>query len=207
MTHEFIQLMQDRRSIRSFDPAVKISQEEMLQMIEEATTAPSSVNMQPWRFHVVQSEEVKAKLKPLVRFNVNQLETSSAMILIFGDMKCQEFGPEIYNKAVDQGKMSPEVRDYQLGAIMPMYDRLTPEQMNDVVKIDASLAAMQLMLVAKVHGYDTNAIGGFEADQLADAIGLDSERYVPVMILAIGKGMESGYDSVRLEAAQVTAFY
>ncbi len=34
--------------------------------------------------------------------------------------------------------------------------------MNDVVKIDASLAAMQFMLVARAHGYETNPIGGFE---------------------------------------------
>ena len=33
--------------------------------------------------------------------------------------------------------------------------------MNDIVKVDSSLAAMQLMLVAKQHGYDTNPIGGF----------------------------------------------
>lgn len=33
--------------------------EEMLTMIQEATTAPSSVNMQPWRFVVVESEAGK----------------------------------------------------------------------------------------------------------------------------------------------------
>ena len=29
---------------------------------------------------------------------------------------------------------------------------------------------MQLMLVARAHGYETNPIGGFEADQLAEAL-------------------------------------
>ena len=34
--------------------------------------------------------------------------------------------------------------------------------MNEIVHIDASLAAMQLMLVARSYGYDTNAIGGYK---------------------------------------------
>jgi nitroreductase len=62
------------------------------------------------------------------------------------------------------------------------------------------------MLVARAHGYDTNPIGGFEADQLADAFDLDKERYVPVMILSIGKAMEIGYESVRLAPEKITEF-
>lgn len=102
--------------------------------------------------------------------------------------------------------MPAEVRDQQLAAIIPHYENLTKEQMNDVVKIDASLAAMQFMLVARAHGYETNPIGGFEADQLAEAFGLDKERYVPVMILSVGKSKELGYESVRLDAEQITTF-
>jgi hypothetical protein len=39
------------------------------------------------------------------------------------------------------------VRDQQLAAIIPHYESLSREQMNDIVKIDASLAAMQLGLI------------------------------------------------------------
>ena len=49
----------------------------MNEMIAKATKAPSSVNMQPWRFVVVESDEAKAKLRPLIQFNTNQNDTSS----------------------------------------------------------------------------------------------------------------------------------
>lgn len=39
-----------RRSIRSYDPNVKISKEEMIEILAKASRAPSSMNMQPWRF-------------------------------------------------------------------------------------------------------------------------------------------------------------
>lgn len=206
VNNDFSAITFERKSVRVYDETYKISHEEMLEMIQEATLAPSSVNMQPWRFVVVESDEQKAKLKPLIRFNTRQNDTSSAMILIFGDMACYELGEEIYNQAVAEGKMSAEVRDQQLEAIIPYYQNFTREQMNDVVKIDASLAAMQLMLVARAHGYETNPIGGFEADQLAEIVDLDKERYVPVMILSIGKAKETGYPSVRLAAERITTF-
>ncbi|WP_407371881.1 nitroreductase family protein [Carnobacterium sp.] len=206
VNNNFSDIAYNRKSIRVYDESVKISNEEMLEMIQKSTIAPSSVNMQPWRFVVVESPEEKQKLKPLIRFNTRQNDTSSAMILIFGDMECYEYGEAIYNQAVSEGKMSPQVRDEQLAAIIPYYKNFTREEMNDVVKIDSSLAAMQFMLVARAYGYDTNPIGGFEADELAEAFGLKKERYVPVMILSIGKALEEGYNSIRLDPKEFTTF-
>lgn len=206
VNNDFSEITFGRKSVRVYDETYKISHEEMLEMIQEATTAPSSVNMQPWRFVVVESDEEKEKLKPLIRFNTRQNETSSAMVLIFGDLLCYELGEEIYNQAVEEGKMPAEVRDQQLEAIIPHYQSFSKEEMNDVVKIDSSLAAMQFMLIARAHGYETNPIGGFEADQLAEAFGLDENRYVPVMILSVGKAKEAGYQSVRLAAEKITEF-
>ncbi|MEG2936913.1 MAG: nitroreductase family protein [Vagococcus sp.] len=204
--NDFSDITFGRKSVRYYDETYKISHEEMLEMIQEATTAPSSVNLQPWRFIVVESEEEKSKLKPLIRFNQLQNDTSSAMVLFFGDMKCYELGEEIYDQAVAEGKMPKEVRDEQLAAIIPYYESFSESKMNDVIKIDTSLVAMQFMLVARAHGYETNPIGGFEEDQLAEEFGLDKERYVPVMIVSIGKGKEAGYESVRLSADKITEF-
>ena len=119
VNNDFSSVVFGRKSVRVYDETVKISHEEMLEMIQETTTAPSSVNMQPWRFVVAESEEAKAKLKPLIRFNTRQNDTSSAMVMIFGDMNCYEYGEEIYDQAVAEGKMPAEVRDQQLAAILP----------------------------------------------------------------------------------------
>jgi nitroreductase len=59
------------------------------------------------------------------------------------------------------------------------------------------------MLVARSHGYDTNPIGGFDRDKIAEAFGLDAERYVPVLIMSIGKAATEGHESVRLPAEEL----
>jgi len=170
----------------------------MKEMIDIATRAPSSVNLQPWRIVIVESDEGKEKLRPFMRFNKKQNDTSSAMLLIFGDMECYRLAEMIYDQAVKDGHMPQEVRDKQVSSIVPLYQSLTRERMNEIVKIDSSLMAMQLMLVARSYGYDTNPIGGFIEENLAETFELDSNRYVPVFIIAIGKALETGYSSLRL---------
>ena len=104
VSNDFSDIVYNRRSIRNFNPSVKIPREELLEILDKTVTAPSSVNMQPWRFVVVDSEEGKEKLTPFVSYNGVQNETSSAMVLIFADLKSQERAEDIYGKAVAQGK-------------------------------------------------------------------------------------------------------
>lgn len=203
INNDFTQVVAGRRSIRKYDPSVKISKEEMTQILEESTLAPSSVNMQPWRFLVIESPESKAKLAPLARFNQTQVETSAAVIAIFGDMNNFDYAEEIYGAAVERGLMPLEVKEKQLASFSKYFSVLPPEVIRETVLIDGGLVSMQLMLVARAHGYDTNPIGGFERDQIAEAFGLDKDRYVPVMLLSVGKAADEGYASVRLPVDRV----
>ena len=41
---------------------------------------------------------------------------------------------------------------------------------------------------------------------LAKAFGLDEDRHVPVLLIALGKSNEEGFESVRLNASDVTTF-
>lgn len=204
--NDFKDIVFNRHSVREFDKDYKIDREEMLQILEEATKAPSSVNLQPWRFVIVESDEGKDKLRPIIKFNTKQNDSSSAMILIFGDMKCYEKTDEIYSQAVEAGYMSEDDKNKSVERFNQVYESFSKEKMNDIVKIDSSLMAMQLMLVARAHGYDTNPIGGFEKDQLAEAFGLDPDRYVPVIIIAIGKAAYTAHKSPRLDVKDITDF-
>ncbi|ULO07019.1 nitroreductase family protein [Paenibacillus sp. 19GGS1-52] len=195
---DFTGIITGRRSIRKYDPTVKVSKEEMTQILTEATLAPSSVNMQPWRFLVIDSAEGKATLAPLARFNQTQVETSAAVIAVFGDLNNFDYAEEIYGAAVERGFMPADVKENQLARLAGHFSTLPAAANKDTVLIDSALASMQLMLAARAHGYDTNPIGGFEKDKIAEAFGMDKDRYIPVMLISLGKAAEEGHESVRL---------
>ncbi|MUG84846.1 hypothetical protein GNP92_00600 [Paenibacillus timonensis] len=100
--------------------------------------------------------------------------------------------------------MPKEIRDKQVTQILSMYPHIPRELKIEIAKIDASLFAMQLMLVARAHSFDTNPMAGFERDQVVSAFELDDQRYVPVMILSIGKAKDKGHESVRLPSEKIT---
>jgi nitroreductase len=203
---DFKDVVFGRRSVKTYDPTVKISREEMTEILEEATKAPSSINMQPWRFVVVDTPEGKEKMLGLAKFNSSQVTTSSAVIAVFGDMKCIEYAEEIYAQSVEHGYMPQEVKEKLVPSFTSMYENLPEQSMRDVVLIDASLVSMQLMLVARAHGYDTNPIGGFEKDLIAEAFDLDKDRFVPVMLISIGKAAVEGRPSYRLPVDTITTW-
>ena len=84
---------------------------------------------------------------------------------------------EIYNQAYASGKMPKEVRDQQLAAIIPHYESLSREQMNDI-KIDASLAAI-IYVSGPSHGYEKQPIGGFEVGKISRNIWFRSRALCP----------------------------
>jgi len=199
----FYEVLHGRRTIKKYDPEVKISREELSQILTEATLAPSSFNLQPWRFVIIESQEAKEKLLKLAPFNATQVTTSSAVIAVFGDLQFVDRADEIYGHAVELGFMPQEMKDKMVSAIVPLFDRFTVQDKRESVMVDGGLVAMQLMLSAYDHGYATNPMAGFDKENIAEAFGLDAKRYVPIMIISIGKAAADGRPPVRLPLSDI----
>ncbi|KJD42707.1 nitroreductase family protein [Paenibacillus terrae] len=202
-TNDFKEIALGRRSVKVYDPSVKISREEMTEILTEATRAPSSINLQPWRFLVIDSPEGKATLAPLASFNQRQVETSSAVIAVFGDLNNFDNFEQIFGEAVELGYMPKDIKEMQQEKVAAHFAALDPVINKETVLIDGGLVSMQLMLVARAHGYDTNPIGGYDKSRIAEAFGLEKDRYVPVMLISMGKGINEGHPSTRLLIDQI----
>jgi nitroreductase len=59
---DFLEIMQQRRSCRSYAPGKVVSREDLLKIVEAGRLTPSGCNSQPWKFIVVDSPEAKEKL-------------------------------------------------------------------------------------------------------------------------------------------------
>jgi len=59
---DFWQVLQERYSVRSFDPAVDVPPETVQRLLEAAIRAPSAGNRQPWHFYIVRDPVVREGL-------------------------------------------------------------------------------------------------------------------------------------------------
>lgn len=62
---EFDKIVQFRRSNRSFDPNIKVSDEIIQNALEHAILSPNSSNMQLWEFHWISSKDTIEEFIPL----------------------------------------------------------------------------------------------------------------------------------------------
>lgn len=205
-TNDFDNIVLERRSVKVYNPKVKISREELSEILAKASRAPSAINMQPWRFLVIDSAEGKEKLAPLASFNQTQALTSSAVIAVFYDAENIEFMDEIFSKSVELGYMPQDIKEMQMQQAKPYYASMSPSELRDMNLIDSGLISMQLMLVARAHGYDTNPMAGYDKDRIAEVFGLDKERFQPVMLISIGKAVKDGHPSYRLPVDTITTW-
>ena len=83
---EIHEVLANRRSPRSLDATVSLSNQDLLAILEAARWAPSASNGQPWRFFVGhRGDEVFAQiLDSLASFNQGWAHRSSELILVAG---------------------------------------------------------------------------------------------------------------------------
>ena len=201
---EFFDVIKGRKSVKYFDPNVKIKREEIIEMLNEANIAPSSCNLQPWRYIVVDTPEGKEKLGS-ANYNKIQNDTSAAMIIVLGDLNHYGKFDEIYGEAVEKGYMTEEVKDGFEKGMGPQLENLPTDKNREGVYFDCGLWTMQFANIAYAKGYDTNIIGGFVREKVAELFELEV-NLIPVMLIALGKKEKDARPTVRMKAENLVRF-
>jgi nitroreductase len=79
---EIIAAFNFRHATKVFDPTKKISDEDFTFILETGRLSPSSVGYEPWKFLVVQNEELREKLREVSWGAQGQLPTASHFVVI-----------------------------------------------------------------------------------------------------------------------------
>ncbi|MCZ0703699.1 nitroreductase [Natronobacillus azotifigens] len=79
---EIIEAYKSRHATKKFDATKKISEEDFDFILEVGRLSPSSIGLEPWKFVVVQNEQLREKLKTVTWGAQGQLPTASHFVLI-----------------------------------------------------------------------------------------------------------------------------
>lgn len=199
---DFFDVALSRRSVKVYDPQAEISTGELTELLGIAGRAPSAWNLQQWHFLVFHGKEVQKKLLPIA-YNQQQIVDASAVICILGDLEGHLNIDPVFDPQVEKNEITPELKEILAGQIKGAYKR--PEYPREGAILNSSLAAMQFMLAARAKGYDTCPIGGFNASSLVETFGV-SERYLPTMLITIGRRLEEGRPTDRIPVENLITF-
>jgi nitroreductase len=187
--------LEQRQAVKRYRPDREISDDELRELFQWALRAPSSYNLQHWRFVVVRDP---ARKKTLCEHSWNQRHVSecSAVIVVLGNLKEHRQAARIFADAPEQ------VQECIVPIISGFYQG-KPELQRDEAIRSGSLVSLALMLVAQDMGLATCPMIGFDPQAVSEFLGLD-ENHIPVMMITMGeKATDPPMRSTRLPMSEV----
>ncbi|WP_366299540.1 nitroreductase family protein [Pseudomonas atacamensis] len=176
-------IIKSRISANSYDTERSLSDQQVAELIELATHAPSAFNLQNWKFLAVRSAEAKARLLPLA-WGQQKIVDAAVTFIVCGTLNPHETLPSALKPTLDAGIIDQAIYDMWVGAAEGMYKE-NPQLQRDEAIRSGSLAAMTLMLAAKGQGLVSTPMIGFDQSAVAKEFGL-SDLEIPVMLVTVG---------------------
>lgn len=170
-----------RRAVKHFEPGHVLSEVEINRLYANAILAPTSFNIQHWRFVRVTDATVRQQLREAA-WDQAQVTEASELVVITGDIDSWQKQPDRY--WVNAG---PEKQAMFVDMLTGFYTGRVWIQRDEAIRSGA-FAAQNMMLTAKAMGYDSSPMIGFDQERVADIIRLP-ENHVIVMMLAVGKAV------------------
>ncbi len=175
-----------RRAIKHFDADHELTAGEEKELLETTIQAPTSFNIQHWRFVILRDPKLRAKIRKECGNDQAQMTDASLLILFTADTKAWQKSPERY--WVNAPK---EVAELLVGWMGPFHEGREWLQ-RDEAQRSIGMAMQTLMLAAKGMGYDSCPMIGFDIEQVAKLINLPDDHVMGPMV-AIGKGTKGAW--------------
>jgi nitroreductase len=179
-----LEAVRDRRATPSFDGS-PMPQADLQAILEAGLEAPSSYNLQPWRFVVVRSPEGKRRLRQGC-FNQAKVEEASVVIVACGDSDGWRTGD--LEEVLRMGRAAGMVESFaeQARVRIPEYLGNHPN-LQAWLNRQVTFALATMMWAAESIGYDTAPMEGYEEEKVRSLLKLPLS-YQVIALLAVGHG-------------------
>ena len=213
----FCDVVESRRSVRRFTDA-PIPDDVLADCLRLAMLAPNSSNLQPWEFYVIDDA---GKRKRAVKncMNQNAAKTSARLIAVvartdvwhdhakqilreYPDMPVPKKVKDYYNKvvALDFLRGPANVVSVAKWSAIQVVRRIkgpikspyyTFEDTKNWATNNTALAAGNLMLALRAHGFDSCPMGGFDEPAMKRLLKLSDNHHI-VMMIGAGERADNG---------------
>ncbi|WP_137167637.1 nitroreductase family protein [Salinimonas lutimaris] len=192
MTHPIIEDLHRRYTVKQYDSTKRISQADMDVILEALRLSASSINSQPWKFVVLESDEAKQRFADSFvnkhLFNQHHATEASHTILLAYD---PYFTQDKFRKRVDaevsSGHLPAEMYDNFMGAYAFAESNTDENGYNGHwTKAQVYLALGNLMHVLARLGIASTPMEGVDTETLNDVFAAELDGHVCEVAIAMG---------------------
>jgi nitroreductase len=180
-----IEAIESRRAVKHFDPKVKLTEQEVEQMMSKVILSPTCYNIQNWRFVRITSEDSRQAMLDAA-WGQKQIVEASELFVLCADVNAWRDRPQRYF-----ANTSPDVKETMLGMLENFYTGKSELQKQEAYR-SCGIAAQTMMLTAKALGYDTCPMMGFDHNKVANIIQLPDNHLI-TMLIVVGKALKPAH--------------
>jgi len=176
-----------RYATKKFNPEKKISEKDWHVLTESLRLSASSYGLQPWKFIVVQNQDIRKILRPL-SWNQSQIEECSHLV-VFTTLKSMtsEYIDKFIQKTADVRDGSVEkLAGYRDLMVNNLVNGPKKDTIHDWAQRQAYIAMGSLLCSAALLHVDTCAIEGLDPLAYDKVLGLENSDYATVAVVALG---------------------
>ena len=201
MPHPVLEDLQKRYTCKKYDPTKKVPQEKLEILLESIRLSASSINSQPWKFIVLESDEAKERMYKTFanKYQFNQAHVVEAShVILFAHNP--HYTREDYVKVIDQyiadGRITEEDREKAFGSFL-FAELNTDEEGNTQTwtKNQLYLAfgnALHTLARLKI---DSTSLEGIDAPMVEKEFAKELDGYKCEVALAIGYRHEKDFNA------------
>lgn len=199
----FSNLIETRQSCHRFGDE-QVTDETALAIVEEARQAPSAWNLQPWRFHILDSDEAIEHAHS-ASYGQDFLLDASTIILITGDTRIDTYAEDAFEDAFQKNYYTDEERQESLERVQSYSDR-SDAFIHAFLDRQCAIAAYQIHLSAEARGLGSCIVRGFDQEILAMDLDLNEwER--PTFLVPLGADEEDRPQKMRVDVETITKIH
>lgn len=207
MKELFEKALSFRHACKIFDDTKKIPKDDLKFILEAGRKSPSSFGMEPWKFLVVQDQDLKEKIRPYC-WNQPQITTCSDLVIILA--KIEDLKPD--NSYVETMFSRRPLPQEKIDAYLDLYSKHLAHTMSSDENIlcwtarQCYIALGNMMSAAASIEIDSCPIEGFEKENIEKLLELDTSKYQLAVILPLGYRINEQSTQLRLPFEEVVEF-
>ena len=197
MNKDILSAFNFRHACKIFDKDKKIQESDFNTILESARLSPSSFGFEPWRFVVLEDENIKKKILPLVWGAQNSLLTASKYVIILARhgkdlLYNSDYISHMLYDVHKIPKEKAEARREKYRHFQESDFKLTQNDraMYDWASKQCYIALGNMMSVAAMLKIDSCAIEGFNLEELdfelSKELGYNREEFKLCVMVAFG---------------------
>lgn len=190
--HPILEDLNKRYTSKRYDPTKRIPAEDLAVIYEAMRLSSSSINSQPWKFIVIESDAAKQRMHDTFankfQFNQPHIKAASHIVLFAHNPKyTREDYAKVVDKGIKDGRTKPEDREKAFGSFA--FATLNTDENGNTAawtKAQTYLALGNTLHTLAHLGIDSTCLEGVDSAMISEIFKDELDGYVCEVGLAMG---------------------